>query len=158
MAHNNIRDFMRRIQAAAPSGYFVDVTEPMRNEDRAWRSISLIKRNNPDATAEATLEVQSLPGCCGVVILHNFRSYGKAAMLSLMKLIEAATTGAQRVKYGQAILTLLVDSELIPLLEHAGWGKASVFLNGKTDNRVSVLMKELPQTPRPQRRNNTGGE
>lgn len=157
MGHQNIREFTRRIQAAAPAGYFIDVEEPIRNEEH-WRGLSLIRRSNKDATSEASLRVQTMPGCCGVVILHQFRGYGKTAMLSLMKLVEAVTTGAQRAKYGQAVLTLLNDSELIPLLEHAAWGKATVFLNGKTDNSVATLIKLLPQEARPQRRNNTGGE
>lgn len=142
--------FGRKLQAEVTGKYFV-------------REEHLHNRNDPDGVArkyelytrkddkwQASLVMQPLPGCCGVALFYNL--VGEADKVAI--LVNASYAAAQKARFGLALLTLRSESAIIPKLD----ATATPFLNGKTDNSVSMVVKVLPQTPRERRTRDTDGE
>lgn len=152
MGAYHIKEFAHKVQAAAPTGYFITVN--YQKDEQPSREFGLFRKR--DDKQVASIKAQTLPGCCGVLVIHGL--VGFQGHSGVVPLVQAITAGAKKTKYGQAILTLLRDSVLIPELQHVGWHVAQTFVNGKTDNQVSTLIRELEQTPREVRRDETRGE
>lgn len=115
-----------------------------------------LRERGKDNRLRASFKVQSLPGCCGVLLMHSFTGDPDGAC----ELIKIGCTAAQRTGYGLAALTLRAGSEIIPKLEGffgGGWTQQA-FLNGKTDNEVILLIKILPQDRKEKKVRATEGE
>jgi hypothetical protein len=154
MGAYHIKAYARKVQGSAPKGHFIEVS--FQKDEQASREFSLYRSR--DEKHMATIKAETLSGCCGVLVIHHLTMFGNGGADALVNLIEAAAIGGQKAKYGQALLTLLNTSILIPELEHRGWSKSVTFLNGKTNNMVAVLCKTLVQAARPAHRDETGGE
>jgi len=155
MGAYHIQGFARKVQESAPRGHFIEVSFDKKQQPSGEFTLY----RSRDEKHVATVKAETLPGCCGVIVLHHLLLFGNNGEDALVNLIEAAAIGAQKAKYGLAVLTLLSNSTLIPELEHRGWNKSTTFLNGKTNNLVTVLHKILVQAVRPViKRTETGGE
>lgn len=147
------------IEAAAPNGYLIRAT-PVRsvpyNKIRTGtvedprRELKLFSRASPDVCL-AKMNIQTLPGCCGVLVLSGFYSYsyGKNAaavgQANIQKLILAGTEGARKAKFGAVMMTVLDDATLSirPSAEET-------FRNGKTGRLVRLEFLDLQQPePKP---------
>lgn len=153
----------RSLQAAAKGRYFVVIDAPtkdsvgvnnrIQSEDLPYIVVNLKSRKDP-AKFLASMNAQTLPGCCGVVVFYNFAG-DKEKVADLIKIGYA---GAKLAGYGMVQLTLLLNSALIELIVpdvHTGSG---TFRNGKTNNTVALITKNLDQPERAPIRNDTGGE
>lgn len=154
----------RSLQAVAKGKYFVIVESPtkesvgannrVQSEDLPYIVVSLRARKDP-AKFLASMNAQTLPGCCGVVVFYNFA--GDKARVA--ELIEIGYAGAKLAGYGEALLTLVSGSGVAERLRVTpDFGAGYEFRNGKTNNMVVMIAKDLEQAPRAPIRNDTGGE
>ena len=138
MGIRHTSDFTRALQRTVRGSVFVTVEEPSY-EDQLKRPERVYKlRKRRDDTMLATMTVQTLPGCCGVILFRNFAGEPEQ-VAAFIKLAEIA---AKSLGFGMAILTLRAESPIIPLLPDSGVIR---FRNGKTDHLVSVVTRLLPQ-------------
>ena len=110
------------------------------------------------------MTVQSLPGCCGVLVVHSFTGEVKP----VVEFIKTAMRAAKRAGYGQVLFTLRSDSAILesfpqePVTGDNGDGTVyyprAVFRNGKTNNMIALVTINLEQPERTVRRNDTAGE
>ncbi len=110
----------------------------------------------------ASMVVQSLPGCCGVCVVHSFR--GDSA--KVVEFIKIAVKAAKRAGYGQLLFTLKVDSTILDSFRpeesaadgddgRIDWAR---FRNGKTNNLVTLVTIYLHQDEKQPSRSDTAGE
>lgn len=154
------------IKAAAGGRYFVDVEMPtesrlgennrIRMVDLEYQVITLYHRLNPFKSL-ASMNAQTLPGCCGVVVFSRFN--GREAR-DVARLIGFGYAGAKSAGYGMAQLTLLRDSAILPLIGATPLleDEENVFRNAKTNNMIVLVTNNLEQPERAPIRNDTGGE
>lgn len=109
----------------------------------------------------AKMSVQSLPGCCGVCVLHSFSGEPKY----VTEFIRTGIRAAKRAGYGQVLFTLRSDSQIlqsfVPEDIHPELPVPTFhiqFRNGKTNNSVTLVTVHLPQAERTARRDDTAGE
>lgn len=109
----------------------------------------------------ASMAVQSLPGCCGVCVLHSFSGEVKY----ITHFIRFGIQAAKKAGYGQVLFTLRSDSSVLAeFAETPGVSSAAppiqhhTFRNGKTNNMVSLVTINLMQPERTVRRDDTAGE
>lgn len=111
---------------AAKKGHFVrEHTEPYKKpEDVQYRIYALHSRRKGLETARVRTQV--LPGCCGVLLLHNFSGSDDA----VATLIEIITRAAARANFGEVLFSLISG--------HHASTPISEFRNPKTGRNVSV--------------------
>lgn len=145
MSMRHVRELTRKLQAVAPSGHYIEAQEIEGDTAPMWRRYTMWRKR--DEKASASMTVQTLPGCCGVVLFYNLTQYQPKG--DIVSLIEAGRVAAQKAGYGFAVLTLHSTSPLVKqLTEEKGWGKSGVFRNGKTDREITMLGTVLPQVAR----------
>lgn len=99
-------------------------------------------------TAKATIRI--LPGCCGILLIHNISGEKRDPL----QLINYAVVAAKRADFGLVLLSLKTESALRKLLG-AEW-QATKFTNPRTTNEVELFTQILPYKPKakkPQRYN-----
>lgn len=107
----------------------------------------------------ASMEMQSLPGCCGVCVLHSFSGEVKY----ITHFIRFGIQAAKRAGYGQVLFTLRSDSSILesfpdPATSLDGEVRQHQFRNGKTNNLVTTTIIHIDQPERTARRDDTAGE
>ena len=128
-----------------------DVNEPSRKYD--LRSTLTMK-------SLAGMSIQSLPGCCGVCVLHSFSGEVK----HITEFIKSGIRAAKRAGYGMVLFTLRSDSGILgSFLEAEVPASYTInnrldFRNGKTNNTVTTVTINLTQPERTAQRNDTAGE
>ena len=120
-----------------------DVNEPSRKYD--LRSTLTMK-------SLAGMSIQSLPGCCGVCVLHSFSGETK----HVVEFIKSGVRAAKRAGYGLVEFTLRSDSAILTEFE-SGVDRLQ-FRNGKTNNMVTRVAVYIDQPERTAQRNDTAGE
>lgn len=112
-----------------------------RKSDKVYemypRAGLLAGQENPPKLA--TLHAQSLPGCCGVCLLHTFKGVAK----EVETLIEYACGAAEKQGYGLIFLTLVEGSALVTTLVNNHHFVDHTFRNGKTGRVISTLSRNL---------------
>jgi hypothetical protein len=152
IAHN--RDLQDKLQAEARGRYYITLEQQsFQTEKKNWvtgvddsrpeRKYALVNRS--DYKKVAGMTIQSLPGCCGVVLLSNFNG---AKAEDIAKFIDIACEAARKAGYGYALLTLRAESRILEVLTTGDFHRTG-FLNGKTGNQVTVYGRVLPQQPKP---------
>ena len=90
----------------------------------------------------ARFMAQSLPGCCGVLVLYYVEGYGRTQQTTLKRAVDCVDVvckAAKRAKYGCVLMTQRVDSAIVAVLPQELWRSAPVFVNGKTDRKLVML-------------------
>lgn len=152
MSQEHVKQLGDRLAAEARGRHYVEETlysYDTKEGKRVFGTLAGSKERRYDlkdrATSRsvATLRVESLPGCCGILLLHGF--WGEPR--HVITFIEMACRAGKRSGYGQVMLTLRAESDIAVRLLDAGW-TVQTFLNGKTNHTVTLLTKTLEQTPR----------
>jgi hypothetical protein len=138
MGVKHVEDFSQAVQAAVSGPYFVVVDNVERAYAQKSRTLRLLGKSN--RTELAALTTRSLPGCCGICLIHGFSGGAKA----IAKLIGFVGAGAKTVGYGAVLLTLVSTSPIAAVLLEAGWTEIRS-VNGKTGNTVSTFYLGLGQ-------------
>lgn len=152
VAHN--KDLQDKLQAEARGRYYIVLEQQsFKTEEKKWvtgvddscpeRRYALVNRSDYNKVAGMT--IQSLPGCCGVVLMSNFN--GSKAQ-DIAKFIDIACEASRKAGYGYALLTLRAESKILEFLTTGDFHRTG-FLNGKTGNQVTVYTRTLPQEPKP---------
>ena len=114
MGARHVNQLSSLLKAEAGRRYFVTkVTKLYRQHGSDFTSIQGIDINQPSQTFElrpvlraltvvAKMSVQSLPGCCGVCVLHSFSGETK----HVVEFIKVGIRAAKRAGYGQVLFTL----------------------------------------------------
>ena len=124
--HNRFVGF---VVAAATGRYFIQeqFDDYKKPNEVPYKTLSLMARKTNNELA--TVKAQTLPGCCGVLLLHGFTGSAE----NCQKLIEFTTAGAKQAKYGLVLFTLRASGRTEDQL--------ATFSNGKTGNQVTVYGK-----------------
>ena len=116
------------------------------------KTFSLYSSSTPTKKV-ASFDAQPLPGCCGVLLLSNFKG---EKLKFIITFINIAFKAAKRVGYGQVLLTLRQESAIIAGLTDI---YQQTWRNGKTGNMVVTITKDLLQPEKEARRvSNTASE
>jgi len=123
--------FVGFIQAEAKGRYFVQehVEAYKRPDEIPFKTVSL--RARKDNAELAKVRFQTLPGCCGVVLLHNFSGTDEN-IHAFLQVIRAA---ARRAKYGAVLYTLVQG-------HNVGGTTVRTFRNPKTGNNVEIFVDD----------------
>jgi hypothetical protein len=140
MGVRHIEGLGKHLQAEAKGRYYVTQSEPPYDgwKDKKDRKYQL--RTRKDGEILASMTIQSLPGCCGVVVFYNFSGEAK----EVAKFIQIGYAAAQRAGYGAAIVTLRSGSKIFESLLAEG-NHLFEFLNGKTGNSVTLYCHLIDQ-------------
>ena len=88
----------------------------------------------------ASAKIRILPGCCGILLLHNFSGPAKDILRLSDRVVKAATVGS----FGIVLCSVQVKSPLCALLKtKRGWLVGSAFKNPRTKNDLEVLYKAV---------------
>ena len=117
------------LHAEAKGGVYVQehVLVYRKPDEVPYRTIKLMRRR--DNTELAKVRYQVLPGCCGVLLLHNFGGE-QSEVLRLIQIVKAA---AKRANYGLVLYSLVQRGQEVaanPIAE---------FTNPKTNNIVALF-------------------
>lgn len=128
-----------KLLSSEVKGKFSLVRELRYEEDKKNdQRYTLVNRKTQKESSSLTF--RSLPGCCGVALLHSFKGDRK----DVVEFINYVLKAVKRAKYGQVLLTLRSDSRIIESLPtHEGFE----FLNGKTGNKVVTILINLEAEP-----------
>lgn len=125
------------IQAAATGRYYIqEHPELYKVPDQVgYQTVSLRERKSSKELARCRF--QTLPGCCGILLLHNFSGLDGA----VVQLVEIITRAAKKAKYGLVLFSLRIG--------HWTGTSLTQFVNPKTNNRIGLygLETEAEATP-----------
>jgi hypothetical protein len=138
------------LAAEAKGKYAVISIEPSYDRERESpaRKYELIKR---DGKVAAGMTVQSMPGCCGVCVLHSFKGEAQG----VTDFLNIGLRAAKRSGYGMVLCTLKTGSSILDQLPPADGDVRKSFLNGKTGNLITLAAVDLHQAP-PEAKPTTG--
>lgn len=88
---------------------------------------------------DASLNLRTLPGCCGVLHLYNISGSPKTSF----KLLKLSLAAAKRANFGMVTLSLLTKSPLRKLITGPEW-TTTPFTNPRTRNEVELLAYKIP--------------
>lgn len=140
---------MSKFLALEARGQYALVTvEPAYDEERRLpqRRYELHTRKGDHV---ATMTAQSLPGCCGICVLHSFSGTNEG----IRDFIDIGFKAAKRAKYGMVLFTLKLGNpilDMVPFLDRVAGDVQEFragFMNGKTGNLVTVVMKVTGAPP-----------
>ncbi len=106
-------------------------------------------------TPVASMTVQVMPGCCGVIVFYNFSGNPK----DVSRFVKFGQVAAQREGYGLVLYTLRSESAIIPTLDEDNediWLRG--FHNGKTGHDVTFCSTALKQEHKKAVSRDTEGE
>ena len=144
MGYRHTNNLSRCLALEARGKYALITIEPAYEDERKLpqRRYELHTRAGVHV---ATMTAQSLPGCCGVCVLHSFSGTNEG----LKDFIDIGHRAAKRAGYGTVLLTLRALSPILDLLPRPGEeDHRMTFRNGKTDNLVTIVATNIPQAPK----------
>jgi hypothetical protein len=97
---------------------------------------------DPKGQEKVSMTIRSMPGCCGVCLLHSFN--GRAETLA--KAIKIAITAAKRANYGQVLFTLVSTSRVLEVLRDIPHSSLQAWTNGKTGRVIVTYTVDLKAT------------
>ena len=145
MGANHLTKLGRRLSAEAKGKYAVTQVRRYDEDKRSDQRYELVQRK--DDKTVATMSVQSLPGCCGIALFHNFSGNADG----ITEFVRIGREAARKAGYGLSLVTFRAGNDV---LGHIG-GERIEFVNGKTGNTVVVVTTVLPQETKPVRATET---
>lgn len=134
MGAQHTSQFTRALQAEARGKFYVTqvIRDFERPDQHPYRRYALINRGSV-GTEVAAMSAQTLPGCCGILLLHNFSGSDR----DINAFIGMAVKAAARVGYGLVLLSVTAAHEAVA--QGIGPQYAVEFTNPKTGNVVRVV-------------------
>lgn len=143
MSQRHLSKLYRFLVAEASGGFWrrYTVAREVRYDEDKKDDQRYVLLDRKTGTELAWMSARSLPGCCGVALLYNF----KGTPHNIGELVKLGQSAATRAGYGQVIFTLKTGSDAL----HAACDKVNTveagFINGKTGNRITTVVKDLRQ-------------
>lgn len=142
MSQEHVKALGRLLSVAASGRFAVERDVRFKEGDLSDARYNLLDRQG---VVLAGMTVRSLPGCCGVCLLHTFNGKRPADVSAFIKI---AVTAARRSRYGLVSYTLQSKSEVLALsLLHFKPEEVVTheFRNGKTNRLITAVLVNLKQ-------------
>lgn len=158
MGARHIDNLAKHLAAAAKGRYALvrEVRYDHHGQSEYERQDGRFQLVNRAGVEEASFTAGSLPGCCGVLLIHSFKG---AKAKHIADFIGIAVRAAKAARYGALTFTLQSRSKVLDLYPLDDGQVRKIFVNGKTGNPiVSVFIDLHAAPPAPRALRNSEGE
>ncbi len=145
MGQRHLSKIYKHLVAESSGGLFkkYSVLRDVRYDEDKQHDQRYILINRKTTKEHAKMTLRSLPGCCGVAILHSFTGDPE----HVAEFIKLGISACKKAGYGQLMFTLRMNSKILDLVVKTDDDSRHSFMNGKTGNVVTSVHIDLKQAP-----------